>query len=721
VLGCAALVLVLGLREPTFEEVEALRPLAPAARRRAWQADLVRRAAPWLEVPDPPGRGAVVIERYWLSHWSYELEVRRRGRRFVVAMSGVAPTLGGGPWAAVGDGRIEAPGPGFAGATATFCWSCLGARYRHASGGVGRLVFDADGEGVVATYLASESPTLWAKAYGRRVQPGEARPPPFGSLRGQIPCTPIMARLDAQARYRVRVRVSDEAGHAIAFAQVQLKGHGETRRQTDASGRGQIEFRGADMPRAPVLAAGADGFLNAQVVLMAGDDWPGLVANGCAEREVPLVLRAVDRVDHPGYRWRHASAADDPDDLMACGTCHPWHYDQWFESRHARMADNGHVTWERARMLASSVDAPDDCQGCHQPAHAVQAPQAPWKPRGPLAGNHCDFCHKIAGLKDVEASGVLGGYRMLRPDPEAKRQPGGIQHVFGTAPDVGYAYMGASISSLFEGSLLCAGCHQGGGRSDVGSPPKVDTYNEWATWVAGQAPGEVKTCQACHMAAGSMLAEDGTPMDQMAWDAMHRDPLEIHSHRFAGAQPPFASQSLELKVDKRRDLDSGDWIVTVEVKNSGAGHKVPTGTWSKRVIVGVWASVEGRALKQVGGDRCRLDPEARTDVAYAAGDWRSPGGLVLGMHARSDPEGRQAAPPFWAGWPPGEVVDERLGPGETRVATCRFAASGSPRVPRVEIRVIHRRARLPHGLSSVPWTIGPHDPPPEVLWLRLLR
>jgi hypothetical protein len=720
-LGCTAVVLVLVLREPAFEEVEEYYPAASVELIEGWEADLQRRAGRWLnQVPDPPGEGPVVTARYWLSRYSYDMEVRRRGKHFVVVVAGVAPHIVGGPWASYGEGRIEAPGKGFVGATATFSWSCLGVRYRHASDGVGRLLFDADGVGVAAYYMAYEAPALWAKAYGRLATPGEEAPP-YTTLRGQIPITPVLERLPADAAYRVRVRVTDSEGNAIPGALVQLKGHSDTLLNTDTEGRGVVAFRGGDMPWSPVISAGGDGFLNGEVVLFAGDSWPGLTAGGESRDEVVVALARLDTQDHPAYRWVRASGADDPDDLMACGTCHPWHYDQWFESRHARMADNGFVTWERARMRAEDAAAPDDCHGCHQPAHAVEAPDATWKPRGPMAGNHCDFCHKIARVKDVEASGVLGGYDVLRPDPDSRQRPGGIHHVFGTAPDVTFAYMGAAYSSLFAGSHLCAGCHQGGGRAASGSPPKIDTYNEWSDWAARQAPEDVQTCQDCHMASGGMVSREGEHLDQMAWDGMHRTPEHSHSHRFLGVDAPFAAKALSVKVDKRRDMDTGEWTVRVEVTNSGAGHKVPTGTWSKRVIVGVWASLQGKPLRQVGGDRSRLDPGASSEIAYAAGDWRNPGGFVLGVRARSDAEGLQTAPSFWAPWRAEDIVDERLGAGETRVATCRFEGPVGEAVPEVEVRVLYRRARLAGGAASVPWTVGPHDPAPEVLWLRLQR
>jgi len=719
-LGVIAVALVLWLREPAFVEVEEFFPEAAPEVIAAWTEQWHRRADPWLEVPDPPGEGDVVRKRYWLSLWSYDMEVRRRGANFVVAIAGVAPHRHGGGWAAFGEGRITGEARDFRGAVATFTWSCLGVRYRHASDGVGRLVFTDDGHGVTALYVAYEAPALWAKAYGREMIPGEEAPP-FRSMRGQIPFTPALQRLPADGAYRVRVRVEDDAGRAVHGALVRLKGRAATR-LTDGDGRCEVSFRGKEAAFAQTISAGADGHRNAEVAFLAGDDWPGLRAGDVAEHEVTVVLPRLDLSDHPDYVWANASPTTDPEDVMACGTCHPWQHDQWIDSRHARMADNGHVTWERKRMRKADASAPDDCHGCHQPAHAADHPESPWRPRGMQAGNHCDFCHKIARVADLQKSGVLGGYALARPDPKRATRPGSIQHVFGTAPDATFAYMGAAYSALFAQGHLCGGCHQGGGRGDEGGLPKLDTHEEWSRWLETRtAPEDRKSCQDCHMAGASIFSSAGKPMDQMAWDGLHRSPEAIHSHRFFGSEPPFAMEALKVDVDKRRDLDTGEWIVKVSVTNTGAGHKVPTGTWSKRVVVGVWATVAGKPLVQRSGSRTWLQPAAPTDVAYAPGDWTNPGGFVLGVRAAADPDGRQTAPPFWQIWPRDQVVDTRLEPDETRVAVCRFEGTQGTVVPAVEVRILHRRGRLAEGAASVPWTLRPYDPPPEVLWARIRR
>ena len=101
-LGVVAVVFFSRLGGSSFEEVEEFFPEAKPAQIATWTEQWHLRADRWLEVPDPPGEGPVVRKRFWLSRWSYDLEVRRRGENFVLAVAGVAPHEHGGGWAAYG-------------------------------------------------------------------------------------------------------------------------------------------------------------------------------------------------------------------------------------------------------------------------------------------------------------------------------------------------------------------------------------------------------------------------------------------------------------------------------------------------------------------------------------------------------------------------------------------------------------------------------------------
>ena len=56
-------------------------------------------------------------------------------------------------------------------------------------------------------------------------------------------------------------------------------------------------------------------------------------------------------------------------------------------------------------------------------------------------------CHKVVRAQvDPRRPGVLGSLTLARPDPAVLDVPGTIHRVFGPAPDVTFAWMGASYA-----------------------------------------------------------------------------------------------------------------------------------------------------------------------------------------------------------------------------------------------------------------------------------
>lgn len=695
-------------------EVSERRGPATAEDVALWTGQLERRGRRWEAFPDPPGSGPLHVQRFAVGFESYQAELRLRGRRLTLGISGVDRQVGGGGWLAFAEGALE-PGPAaspenpFAGAVARIAWSCLGARLLSGNDGVARLVFDAAGDGFRALYLGYGEPEVWTVSYARRVGPGGPVPP--GTVKGQIPSTPELPPLDPERVYRRRVQVLSTEGARVPYALVQLKGLPGTRVVADAEGVAEVVFRGRYAPRAQVFAAGAAGFRNGESIVFA-DEWPP----AGAAREAPTLrveLAPMPLSDHPGYRFRHPAPDADPDDLMACGTCHKWHFDQWVGSRHARAGANGHVAYERDLMLAAAPEAPDDCRACHQPVDALERPQGEFGARGSRLAVTCDLCHKVHAVLDLRASGVEGALQVLRPDPAVSLRPGGIHHVFGPLPDVTFAYMGAGWNGLFQSSHLCAGCHQGGGRWREGAPPKLDTFEEWRRWAAGVPESAARSCQDCHMPSATTVDVEGRPVHQIAWDGLHRQPGAVHEHRFEGSGAAFAERALRVDVTtERRD---GRLLAAVAVTNTGAGHRVPTGTWTKHVLVGVWARQGARWLRQVDGERAVLQRDPAPDEPLAAGDWRNPGGFVLGVRARDEASAALRQPSLWEAWAPDDLVDERLLPGATRTARLAFAAEGAEPVE-IVVRLVHRRGELGAGPAHAPWTPALYDEPAEVLW-----
>jgi hypothetical protein len=706
----AGVVLAVLLLRSSGSDEPVMRPRASLAEVAAWDEEGARRRAPLERFPDPPGDGPVTSARYWVSLPAYEMEIRRRGARTTLQIRGTDVQVGGGAWTAFAEGSITGRDGSFRSAVATVVWSCVGLRYRGSTDGVARISFSADGRDLVAVYLQgyealqSRLPDTYVRAHGR-LAVGER--PAYGVIRGQVPVTARLARRDDGDVVPVTGRVVDLDGNAVPDALVQLKGLDATRVHADARGRFALRLRGADAPWTASICAGAAGHRNGETVLFTGD----------ATEDVVVELARLDLTDHDDYRWVHPSPTRDPDDVQACGTCHSWQYTEWLGSRHARAADHGHVWFHRERMRRRAPEAPDDCAACHQPGYAATTRRGDYQPRGLIHGNHCDVCHKATHVRDPSKPGVFGSLVLARPSPTSTDRPGDIHRVFGPAPDVSFAYMGASYAPAQSTSWFCAGCHQGGG---LAGRPKVDTFEEWRAWARGREDESFRSCQDCHMPGGVTRDAAGAPIDLVAWESLHRKPGAVHAHGFPGPAPSLARDALAIEVEKRFDAGRGRWLVVVRATNRGAGHAIPTGTWTKHVALGIWARQGDRWLAADGGERAALVDEA-APAALAGGDWRNPPGTVFGVRRSS---GGLATPPdFYDPPPPAETVDARLAAGATRTVEASFVpvGDGPGEPPEVEVRVIHRRGTLGATAADVPWDLRPNDPPPQVEWLRIVR
>ena len=101
-------------------------------------------------------------------------------------------------------------------------------------------------------------------------------------------------------------------------------------------------------------------------------------------------------------------------------------------------------------------------------------------------------------------------------------------------------------SPLFERADVCAACHQLPPREQVAGKPLENTYKEW---LDGPYMRRGVQCQHCHMAAGAH-----------AFNGIH-DRQTVH-------------EALAVTTSAQRD---GDTIsVTVDLRNAGAGHYLPT-------------------------------------------------------------------------------------------------------------------------------------------------
>jgi hypothetical protein len=336
------------------------------------------------------------------------------------------------------------------------------------------------------------------------------------------------------------------------------------------------------------------------------------------------------------------------------------------------------------------LDFPDsagNCAACHTPGAAIDAPYGtdPNAVSGVnKSGVHCDYCHKVAGVRLDAATGLPDGNMpgvlsqdIRRPFPEDKAR---YSIFFGTFDDDNVP-MEDTYLPLLKESQWCAPCHYGIFWDTL-------VYNSFGEWLASpySDPKTGKTCQQCHMPAPTIL--NGQPITNVASGkgGVERDPSTIPAHTFPGASSTELLQNaVFMKVSGQRT--GGRMIVKVSIVNDRTGHDVPTDSPLRQMILLVQArGPDGSPLTQVDGP---------TIPDYGGvGDQRKGyfAGLPGKIYAKILAELWTEITPTGAYWNPTRIVsDNRLAAFAIDVSTYTFAAPpGTPIT--VEVTLLYRRA-----------------------------
>ena len=210
-----------------------------------------------------------------------------------------------------------------------------------------------------------------------------------------------------------------------------------------------------------------------------------------------------------------------------CAACHAEVAAEWAQSTH-------HTAYTDAFFQkAYKIEPEAACRNCHAPlAGATTATEA--------EGIGCATCH-------VRAGAIVANFG---PEP-----------AFASHPIARDAALGAAE--------YCAGCHQFGFLALTRNHrPRFETaflqqttYNEWQMVPPG-APRQ--TCNACHM-----------PPVARATGKIGR------KHVFAGRTPEMLAKS--VAVTAATAVTGKELRVTFTLRNTGAGHAVPTGDLYRRM------------------------------------------------------------------------------------------------------------------------------------------
>jgi hypothetical protein len=277
-----------------------------------------------------------------------------------------------------------------------------------------------------------------------------------------------------------------------------------------------------------------------------------------------------------------------------CGDCHTDIYSQWQQSMHNLSHKDPVYTGVATFFLKGLTDAgeiaeSESCVKCHTPVGNVTG--YPLKTSDDLSkvagiaaqGIQCDYCHSATGAKKMENNGLVLDPGHGEDDPGIKRGP---------FRDSESDFHETAFSEFHTGSEICGTCHN---VSHVSFGTRLETtYDEWKNGpYNGDDPAKRVTCQGCHMYQRSDVPATGStgrPANKglAADDGPERD--HVFTHVFVGGSAvipeTFGSKdkavmavarlhnSAELSLDIRQ-IKTGK--LGIFIKNSGAGHKLPTG------------------------------------------------------------------------------------------------------------------------------------------------
>ena len=277
-----------------------------------------------------------------------------------------------------------------------------------------------------------------------------------------------------------------------------------------------------------------------------------------------------------------AGEDDDPHDgeefqgPESCAPCHPRHYLEWRGSAHAYAAVDPLVDACNRRALAETGGRIGAfCAGCHSPVGVrsgelrddIDLRKASAKAR---QGVTCEVCHRME-RPDEGAPLANASFRLGEPGT-----------FFGNLldPQATPAHQVAE-SKFLSRSEHCGSCHD-----VIHNGALIE--KSFAQWSGSLYSERADQCQDCHM-----LRYSG----QAAVDGPFRETLRRHN--FPAVTIPlvpfpnrgyqkdqveeFIRTAARMEVLAPASVESGsDLHLTVRVKNSGAGHNLPTGLSNER-------------------------------------------------------------------------------------------------------------------------------------------
>ncbi len=254
-----------------------------------------------------------------------------------------------------------------------------------------------------------------------------------------------------------------------------------------------------------------------------------------------------------------AAAAGEPPPLKAgvvsgaeeCGSCHKEVLGKWKDSMHAQAVTD--PVFQAAYMQAfldSDGKAKQICLDCHAPVAAINGDTG-LKEVVTREGITCHFCHSITathpnGKKrfDVKVGAMLAGPR------------GGSGKT---------TYHSSVKSDLHRSPDLCAACHEYEANG-------VKIMGTWSEWKSSPQAAKGTVCQQCHMPLENSVNQKG-------------ERISVFSHSLAGGHSIVQLRKGVVLNIRNVERFNDRTVVDLEIENSGAGHSLPTGIPTRKLVL----------------------------------------------------------------------------------------------------------------------------------------
>lgn len=467
-------------------------------------------------------------------------------------------------------------------------------------------------------------------------------------------------------------------------------------------------------------------------------------------------LRAVDTTDNPNYTW--VGAESGLQQQNNCENCHgngagdQTEYTEWIRDGHSQSLIDPYfrttymgtdiygrpsqqIQWtilNDGQRIYPLIDPfkpdygagyrPDypvsngNCALCHVPAGSPGTlremdlagffnPSGVSHASAVAEGVTCDVCHKVTDvlvdkntrLPYDDRPGILS-MSVLRPIT--------AQH-FVTGPLPFQSNLGNSSNStcypIFSESEFCAACHYGKFANTL----IYGSYKEWLdSPYSNRNNGNYRSCQDCHMLHGQDIQSTVSTTRAACSDANVNFRNFNHNMMDYGEDDQNSTRNIPRMVKNAAEitltptLSGGQIHVKVTVVNTAAGHKLPTDSPLRHLILVVEArDWRNNLLTQSDGPRIPV---------WAAPDYGGYAGQIF-ANILKDKDTNLA--PSFAYWNPVEAAwqgaDTRL-PPLTPVQSIYSFAAPYDRSATITARLIYRKAFL-HVAQEKGWSLSELD------------